>query len=94
MDCYRRQKTVTQLPLGVGSKAVSRKFNGIIKIPASMKEILRRQNLAAVSYQVSYVLLLHVYTGNSQRILMNGWETIRKQISSHKRSEMLDFQHI
>jgi len=42
----------------------------LLKNPTSVKEILRRQNLTAISRQVSPAVLLDVCAGNCQRALV------------------------
>jgi hypothetical protein len=51
---------------------------GMVKIPTSMKEILRRQNLSAISSPSFPASLLDVSAGNFQRALVNKLGTIRK----------------
>jgi hypothetical protein len=45
--------------------------------PTGMKEILRRQNLLAISLPSSSALLLNVSVGNSQRALVDESGMIR-----------------
>jgi hypothetical protein len=60
-----------------------------IKNPTSMKEIFRRQNLIAISRQVSPASLLDISAGNFQRALMNESGSIRSQMGAHNRSRVV-----
>jgi hypothetical protein len=55
----------------------------------SMKDILSRQNSAAVFFAVSSPSLLDVSAGNFQRASVDESGVIRAQMGSHSRPEML-----
>jgi hypothetical protein len=57
-----------------------------------MKQMLRRQNSAAISLQVSPASLLGVSEGNCKRALVDESEMFRNQIGTHNRSEMVAVQ--
>jgi hypothetical protein len=68
------------------------KIYGMLKNSTSMKEILFRQNSAAISHQVSSALLLDISAVNCKRAVVNESGMIRNQMGMHNRSEMVPVQ--
>jgi hypothetical protein len=64
----------------------------MLKSRTGVKEILRKQNLTAISRQVSYISLLDVSAGNSKIALVDGSAMIRTQMGSHNTQEMIAVQ--
>jgi len=73
---------------GLKSPDPRRKIYCMLKNPSSMKEILRRQNSAAISRQVSHASLLEISANNCQRALVDTSERIRNQTGTYNRSVM------
>jgi hypothetical protein len=68
------------------------KIFSMLKNLMSMKVILCRQSLMAISHQVSPASLLDVSADNHQRALVDETEIIRAQIGIHNRLEMVTVQ--
>jgi hypothetical protein len=58
----------------------------MLKIPARIKETLRRKNSVAISHQVSPDWLLDVSAGNCQIALVDESGMIINQMETHNRS--------
>jgi hypothetical protein len=58
--------------------------------PTDIKEIIIKQNLLAISGQVSPALLIGVSAGNCQRFLVDESSIIRTQMGTHNGSEIVE----